>query len=65
MNQTHNEYGMTAREYGLYRNKAIARGVVREEMKKAGCRRAINKEDVAYLTKCLEAPDVNLFLRLV
>lgn len=58
--QTHKGFGMTRREYEMYRAKAIVRHDIETNQQKF--RQQITDADVAYMVKALEAPDVNLFV---
>ena len=57
------EYGMTVREFEMWKTKALARNDVQENLQKF--RNKITDADVAYINNAAEAPDVNLFLKVI
>ena len=59
----HKGFGMTAKEFAMYRAKAYARQDVLENQKKF--QTPITDADVAYMVKALDATDVNQFLAVV
>jgi len=59
----HKGFGMTAKEFAMYRAKAYARRDVRENQQKF--QTPITDADVNYLKKALDAPDVDQFLAVI
>jgi len=57
------EFGFTAKEWQEASSRAYARIAV-ETQKKPNRTESISQADVDYMTKCANAPDVNMFLQL-
>jgi hypothetical protein len=58
-------YGMTRKEFEKYKALALARNDVDENRKKFWKNSQITDADIEYMKKALEAPDVNLFLKVI
>ena len=58
-------YGFTRQEYEAYKAKAYVRHDVADNRQKFQKNSVIGDAEIAYLRKAMEAPDVNLFVRLV